>query len=70
MTMHKLKIAIVSAAQKVDIRAEGKQAFTEGQRRGYNPYTAHNLAFAVIWWNGWDTAEEESNGVRLSKKKP
>ena len=67
--MRKFKVAIVPAAQKVVIRAEGKQAFMEGQRRGYNPYTAHNLALAAIWWNGWDTTEEESNGVRPSKKK-
>ena len=68
--MHKYKILTIPAAQKEMIYVEGKQAFMEGQHRAYNPYTAHNLAFSVIWWNGWDTCEEESNGVRPCKKKP
>jgi hypothetical protein len=70
MTMHKHKITTIPAAQKAVIYAEGKQAFTEGQRRGYNPYTANNLAHATIWWHGWDTGEEESSVFRPSMKKP
>ncbi|HSL44240.1 MAG TPA: hypothetical protein VK897_12460 [Anaerolineales bacterium] len=62
--MHKYKIPTISATQKAGIYSEGKQAFIAGQRRGYNPYAAHNLAFAAIWWNGWDTGEEESKAVQ------
>ena len=40
--------------------AEGKQAFDENRRRGYNPYTVSNQGLAMDWWHGWDTAEEES----------
>jgi hypothetical protein len=70
MSMHKYKVPKIPAAQKVIIYDEGKQAFTQGQNRGYNPYTSNNLAFAAIWWNGWDTGEEESNTVPPDKKKP
>jgi len=39
--------------------APGYSAYPTGPA-GYNPYAANNLAFAVSWWHGWDTAEEES----------
>ena len=39
---------------------EGKQAFGEGRRRASNPYVERSRALAAIWWNGWDTAQEES----------
>jgi hypothetical protein len=68
--MQKYKHRSIPAAQKTVIFAEGKHAFTEGQRRAYNPYTAYNLALAAIWWNGWDTGEEESQAVQPGKKKP
>jgi hypothetical protein len=67
--MRKYKTSSIPAPQKAIIHAEGKQAFTKGQHRGYNPYSANNLALAAIWWNGWDTGEEESNMVQLAKKK-
>ena len=67
--MRKPKIATIPAAQKAVVYSEGKQAFTEGQRRSSNPYAAHNLALATIWWNGWDTGEEERNVVQPAKKK-
>ncbi|HET8670534.1 MAG TPA: hypothetical protein VFM05_07895 [Candidatus Saccharimonadales bacterium] len=67
--MHRHKLTTTPAVQKAVTYAEGKQAFTEGQRRSYNPYAAHNLALATIWWNGWDTGEEESHVVQLAKKK-
>ena len=43
---------------------EGKKAFEESRRRGYNPYVSTNQELAMEWWHGWDTAAEES------KKKP
>ena len=46
--------------ERVSVYTQGKQAFEEHQDRRYNPYAANNLAFAVSWWHGWDTAEEES----------
>jgi hypothetical protein len=68
-TMHKHRGVSIPPAQKVIIYSEGKQAFTKGDHRGYNPYSANNLSFATIWWNGWDTGEEESHAVRPSKQK-
>ena len=67
--MRKYKVTSISATQKAIIYSEGKQAFTQGQHRGYNPYVANNLALAAIWWNGWDTGEEESNTVQPAKRK-
>jgi hypothetical protein len=69
ISMHKYKITTIPPAQKAVIYAEGKRAFTEGQQRGYNPYSAHSLARAVIWWNGWDTGKEESAPFQPAKKK-
>lgn len=67
--MHKYKHRTISSAQKASIYAEGQQAFMEGKPRGHNPYAANNTAFAAIWWNGWDTGEEESVKDRPGKKK-
>jgi hypothetical protein len=67
--MHKLKTARIPVAQKAIIYAEGKQAFTKGEHRGYNPYSANNLSLAAIWWNGWDTGEEESHRAQPAKPK-
>jgi hypothetical protein len=69
ITMRKFKFDSTPAEQKAVTFAEGKQAFTEGQQRSYNPHTAHNLQLATIWWQGWDTGEEEeSNLVQPAKK--
>jgi len=35
----------------------------KGEHRSYNPYAANNLSLAAIWWNGWDTGEEESHAA-------
>ena len=67
--MRKHKITTIPVAQKAATYSEGKQAFTTGQRRSDNPYTSHNLELAAIWWNGWDTGEEESTMVQVAKKK-
>jgi hypothetical protein len=67
--MRKYKVASIPAAQKVIIYAEGKQAFMNGEHRGYNPYAANNLTLSVIWCNGWDTGEEESHIVQPGKRK-
>ena len=67
--MHKYRIASIPVAQKDLIYSEGKQAFAKGEHRGYNPYAATNLALAAIWWNGWDTGEEESRAVPSAKRK-
>jgi hypothetical protein len=40
---------------------EGKLAFEEKRRRGYNPYVSTKQELAMAWWHGWDTALEESN---------
>lgn len=67
--MQKYKNISIPAVQKAARYAEEKRAFQEGQRRGHNPYSANNLAFAAIWWNGWDTGEEESCVTVPGKKK-
>jgi hypothetical protein len=60
----------VSAEQQASIYAEGKQAFLEGFRRSSNPFAGTNTALAAIWWNGWDTGEEESKDILTARKKP
>jgi hypothetical protein len=50
----------ITREKRNSVYAEGKQAFEELKRRGYNPYAASNLTLTVSWWHGWDTAEEES----------
>ena len=67
--MRKYKAAHVPAEQKASIYSEGKQAFAKGEHRAYNPYSANNLKFASIWWNGWDTGEEESHTAQPAKRK-
>ncbi|HET9911713.1 MAG TPA: hypothetical protein VFQ13_07480 [Anaerolineales bacterium] len=48
--------------KRENVYAEGKLAFDDHKRRGYNPYVRSSLTLAVNWWHGWDTAEEESQG--------
>ena len=67
--MHKYKVTSIPVAQKAIIYSEGKEAFTKGEHRGYNPYSANNLTLAAIWWNGWDTGEEESHTVQPARRK-
>jgi hypothetical protein len=67
--MRKYKVASIPATQKVNTYSEGKQAFRKGEHRSYNPYAANNLTLATIWWNGWDTGEEESHAVKPAKQK-
>jgi hypothetical protein len=64
--MPKYRHRAIPKIDTANIYAEGKRAFSEGQQRGHNPYRATNLALAAIWWNGWDTGEEE----REAKQKP
>lgn len=66
--MRKYKGASIPAAQKASIYSEGKQAYMKGKRRGHNPYAANNLTLATIWWNGWDTGEEESHAVQPARQ--
>ena len=50
----------INAEKKKSVYAEGMQAFEERKRRGYNPYASSNQELAMLWWHGWDTAEEQS----------
>lgn len=43
------------------VYAEGKLAFADGMRRRSNPYRNIHIELASSWWQGWDTAEEESH---------
>jgi hypothetical protein len=51
----------ITPAIKESVYAEGMQAFKEHTQRSYNPYAASNQELAMLWWHGWDTAEERSN---------
>ena len=66
--MHKYRYRAIPKIQTANIYAEGKRAFTEGQHRADNPYSANNLAHAAIWWNGWDTGEEEREASQKSQR--
>ena len=67
--MHKYRYRAIPKIQTANIYAEGKRAFTERQHRADNPYTKTNLAFATIWWNGWDTGQEERETYQKPQKK-
>ncbi len=67
--MPKYRIPFIPDAERKRVYTEGKRAFQEGQRRSYNPYSANNLALAAIWWNGWDTGEEERAAQQKSPKR-
>ena len=54
--------------QRESAYTEGKRAFDERKGQGYNPYTSSNQELAMIWWQGWDTAEEESKGDQSRPK--
>jgi hypothetical protein len=51
--------------QRERVYPEGKRAFDEHKGRGYNPYASSNQELAMIWWHGWDTAQEE-----MEKRRP
>jgi hypothetical protein len=57
------KHGTIAAAEQERVFVEGKRAFGERKNR-YNPYAASNQGLAMLWWHGWDTAEEESKGER------
>jgi len=52
----------ITHVEREDAYVAGREAFGEHKGRGYNPHAASNLILAVLWWHGWDTAEEENNG--------
>jgi hypothetical protein len=58
----------ITHAKRESVYAEGKLAFDEHMRRGYNPYAASNLILTVSWWHGWDTAEEEQSKSERSPR--
>jgi ribosome modulation factor len=51
---------IINPMKKQAVYAEGKTAFVDGKRRGYNPYRWHNRQLSSIWLNGWDQAKKDS----------
>jgi hypothetical protein len=50
----------ITPAKKESVYAEGMRAFEEHTQRSFNPYAASNQELAMLWWHGWDTAEERS----------
>lgn len=53
------KHGTIAVAEQERVYVEGKRAFEERKNR-HNPYAANNQGLAMLWWHGWDTAEEES----------
>lgn len=51
---------LINPMQMQATYAEGKVAFVDGKRRGYNPYKWRDRELASIWWNGWDQAKKDS----------
>jgi hypothetical protein len=68
--MNRYKHKTIATTLKASVYAEGQHAFKKGLHRAYNPYTANNLALATIWWNGWDTGEEESEPIHPARRRP
>ena len=52
---------IINPMKKQLVYAEGKLAFAGGMRRRSNPYRNIHIELASSWWQGCDTAEEESH---------
>lgn len=63
------KHGTIALAEQERAYVEGKRAFEEHKNR-YNPYAASNQGLAMLWWHGWDTAEEESKGQGSSMDEP
>jgi len=42
---------------------EGKRAYSDSKRRGYNPYAdlGHD-ELSAAWWDGWDNAQADDRG--------
>jgi hypothetical protein len=57
----------INPMQKQAVYAEGKKAFADGKRRGYNQYRIKNRELASIWWNGWDQAKNDSEKDKPNK---
>ena len=53
---------IITRKQRESAYVEGELAFKIGERRVCNPYAASSPTLEQVWWHGWDTAEEESEG--------
>jgi hypothetical protein len=51
--------------KKQTVYAEGKTAFVNGKRRGFNPDRWHDKELASIWAGGWDHARKANDrGLR------
>lgn len=51
---------IINPMKKQLVYAEGKLAFADGKRRGFNPYRWRNKELASIWVDGWDQAKTDN----------
>ncbi|HEX5836398.1 MAG TPA: hypothetical protein VFY26_01115 [Anaerolineales bacterium] len=58
----------INLEKKKSVYEEGMQAFAERTRRGYNPYASSNQELAMLWWHGWDTAEERINDKEIPQR--
>jgi ribosome modulation factor len=50
---------IITSMKKQTVYAEGKIAFIDGKRRGFNPYRWHSKELASIWVDGWNQAKKD-----------
>ena len=46
----------ITLAQRENAYVEGERAFTVGQWRTSNPYSARGSTLEQVWWNGWDSS--------------
>jgi hypothetical protein len=58
---------LITELERSDVYVEGKKAFADGRRRGYNPYRDSNTELAAIWWQGWDDAKKQSDAHQTNR---
>lgn len=53
----------ISRLELMQAFSEGKRAYYDGKRRGYNPYVdIGHEQLASTWFSGWDAAQDETQG--------
>lgn len=54
---------VITKYELMNAYSEGKRAYYEGKRRGYNPYAdIGHEQLATAWSSGWDAAQDETQG--------
>ena len=54
---------VITRYDLMNAYSEGKRAYYDGKRRGYNPFAdMYHEQLAAAWWSGWDDAQNETQG--------